>query len=47
MHAREFMLVDVVVLAIVIYALLGKAADLVARQLERATLAWHPAYRKS
>ncbi len=27
MHAREFMLVDVVVLAIVIYALLGKLAD--------------------
>lgn len=47
MHAREFMLVDVVVLAIVMYALLGKAADLVARQLERASLAWHPAYRKA
>lgn len=47
MHAREFMLVDVVVLAIVMYALLGKLADLSARFLERATLSWHPAYRKA
>ncbi|GLK55810.1 sulfonate transport system permease protein [Methylopila capsulata] len=44
MNAREFMLVDVVVLSIVIYALLGKLADSVARWLERATLSWHPAY---
>jgi ABC-type nitrate/sulfonate/bicarbonate transport system permease component len=31
MQAREFLLVDVVVLAILIYALLGKLADSVAR----------------
>jgi sulfonate transport system permease protein len=45
MQAREFMLVDVVVLAIVIYALLGKLADSAVRLLERACLAWNPAYR--
>ncbi|KTS27589.1 ABC transporter permease, partial [Methylobacterium indicum] len=45
MQAREFMLVDVVVLAILIYALLGKVADLATRRLERACLAWNPAYR--
>jgi len=46
MHAREFMLVDVVVLAIVIYALLGKVADSSVRLLERLCLAWHPAFQK-
>ena len=35
MQAREFMQVDVVVLSILIYALLGKLADSVARVLER------------
>ncbi len=45
MQAREFMLVDVVVLAILIYALLGKAADTATRLLERTFLAWNPAYR--
>ncbi len=38
MQAREFMLIDVVVLSILIYALLGKLADVVARALERACL---------
>ena len=47
MHAREFMLVDIVVLAILVYALLGKLADTTARLLERRTLAWNPAYRKA
>ena len=45
MQAREFMLVDVVVLAILIYALLGKAADSLTRLLERVFLSWNPAYR--
>jgi sulfonate transport system permease protein len=45
MQAREFLLVDVVVLAIVIYALLGKVADSVARLLERLCLSWHPAFQ--
>lgn len=47
MQAREFMLVDVVVLAIVIYAGLGKAADALTRLLERRFLAWNPAYRNA
>ncbi|GJE27355.1 ABC transporter permease subunit [Methylobacterium organophilum] len=45
MQAREFMLVDVVVLAILIYAALGKIADALTRQLERICLSWNPAYR--
>ena len=46
MQAREFMLIDVVVLSILIYALLGKLADSASRLLERATLSWHPAFQK-
>jgi sulfonate transport system permease protein len=45
MQAREFMQTDVVVLAILLYALLGKLADLVARLLERLCLPWHPAFQ--
>lgn len=45
MEAREFMLTDVVVLALVVYALLGKLADVAVRLLERATLGWHPAFQ--
>jgi sulfonate transport system permease protein len=44
MQAREFLLVDVVVLSILIYALLGKLADTTARLLERLCLGWHPAF---
>jgi sulfonate transport system permease protein len=47
MQAREFLLLDVVVLSIVIYALLGKAADTAARILERVCLSWHPAFQKA
>ncbi len=47
MQAREFMLVDVVVLAILIYAALGKLADSLTRALERACLSWNPAYRNT
>jgi sulfonate transport system permease protein len=42
MDAREFLRTDVVVLTIVIYALIGVAADSLARRLERRLLAWHP-----
>jgi len=45
MNAREFMQTDVVVLAIVIYALLGKTADVLVRLLERRLLAWNPSYQ--
>jgi sulfonate transport system permease protein len=46
MNAREFMLVDVVVFAILVYAALGKLADSIARLLERACLSWNPVYAK-
>jgi sulfonate transport system permease protein len=42
MSAREFMRTDIVVASIVVYALLGKWADLVAKQLERRLLMWQP-----
>ena len=45
MQAREFLLIDVVVLSILIYALLGKLADSFARLLERFSLQWHPAFQ--
>jgi sulfonate transport system permease protein len=46
MQAREFMQTDVVGLAILIYALLGKGADVAARALEYRFLAWNPAFQK-
>jgi sulfonate transport system permease protein len=46
MNAREFMLVDVVVFAILIYAALGKLADSAVHVLERLCLAWNPTYRQ-
>jgi sulfonate transport system permease protein len=45
MNAREFMQTDVVLLAIILYALLGKGADLLVIALERRLLSWHPAYQ--
>jgi sulfonate transport system permease protein len=44
MNAREFLQTDVLVLGILLYALLGKGADVAARLLERRLLAWHPSY---
>jgi sulfonate transport system permease protein len=44
MDAREFLRTDVIILTIVIYALIGVAADGIARFLERRLLAWHPNY---
>jgi sulfonate transport system permease protein len=44
MNAREFMQTDVVVACVVLYALLGKWADVAARWLERWFLAWHPSH---
>lgn len=46
MNAREFLMVDVVVLSILIYAALGKLADSIARLLERTCLSWNPAYKE-
>lgn len=45
MNAREFLQTDVVLVGILLYALLGKLADLAARALERRFLRWNPAYR--
>ena len=47
MQAREFLLVDIVVMSILIYALLGKISDSVTRLLERWCLAWHPAFQRA
>lgn len=44
MNAREFLQTDVVLVGILLYALLGKAADLFAHGLERRFLRWNPAY---
>jgi sulfonate transport system permease protein len=45
MNAREFLQTDVVLLGILIYAALGKLADMLTRSLERRALAWHPSYQ--
>lgn len=44
MNAREFLQTDVVVVAIILYALLGKLADVSAQWLEHIWLRWNPAY---
>ncbi|MDR1934033.1 MAG: aliphatic sulfonate ABC transporter permease SsuC [Candidatus Accumulibacter sp.] len=44
MNAREFLQTDVVLLGILLYALLGKLADVAARALERHWLKWNTAY---
>jgi sulfonate transport system permease protein len=45
MNAREFLQTDVVLVGVLLYALLGKLADLVARSLERGLLRWHAGYQ--
>ncbi len=47
MNAREFLQTDVVLVGILLYALLGKLADVFARGLERYWLRWHPGYQGS
>jgi sulfonate transport system permease protein len=46
MNARDFMQVDVIVVAIIVYAVLGKLADSAVRLLERWFLGWHDAFRR-
>ena len=46
MNAREFLQTDVVLVGILLYALLGKLADLLARGLEHWWLRWHPGYAR-
>ena len=45
MNAREFLQTDIVLVGILLYALLGKLADLFAKALERWWLRWHPGYQ--
>ena len=46
MNAREFLQTDIVLVGILLYALLGKLADVFARGLEQWWLRWHPGYQK-
>lgn len=46
MNAREFMQLDVVVLSIMLYALLGKLSDVTAKAAEKRFLKWHPSHQK-
>jgi sulfonate transport system permease protein len=47
MNAREFLQTDIVLVGILLYALLGKLADVLARALERGWLRWHPGYQSN
>lgn len=47
MNAREFLQTDIVLLGILVYALLGKLADMTARVLERRWLPWHPSQQET
>ncbi len=46
MNAREFLQTDIVLVGILLYALLGKLADVLAVALERFLLRWHAGYQK-
>ena len=43
--AREFMQMDIIVLTIVLYAILGKLSDVIAKICEKRLLKWNPAYK--
>lgn len=45
MNAREFLQTDIVLVGILLYALLGKLADMFAKGLESYWLRWHPGYQ--
>ncbi|WP_233505975.1 aliphatic sulfonate ABC transporter permease SsuC [Rhodoferax lacus] len=47
MNAREFLQTDIVLVGILLYAILGKLADLFARALEHYWLRWHPGYQNA
>jgi len=44
-NAREFMLMDVIVLSLLVYAVLGSLSDFIAGLLEKRLLRWHANYR--
>ncbi|QTD40279.1 ABC transporter permease subunit [Sporosarcina sp. Te-1] len=47
MTAQQFMQSDIIIITIILYALFGKAADLLARWGERKALRWNKAYAKN
>lgn len=47
MNAREFLQTDVVLVGILLYAILGKLADILAKGLEHYCLKWHSGYQKA
>lgn len=46
MTARELLQMDIVVLSIIIYAILGKLSDVVATLIEKIVLRWNPAFSR-
>lgn len=44
-NARELLRIDIIVLAILLYALAGWLADFITRKIEARVLRWHPAYQ--
>ncbi|WP_026691269.1 ABC transporter permease subunit [Alteribacter aurantiacus] len=46
MNARQFMQTEVIIVTIIIYALFGKLADVIAQMGERRALRWNPTYRE-
>lgn len=45
--AREFMQMDIMILSILLYAVLGKLSDVIASILEKKWLKWHPSFAES
>lgn len=45
-NARELLRIDIIVLAIILYAIAGWLSDLVTRLIERCLLRWHPSYAR-
>jgi sulfonate transport system permease protein len=46
MNAREFVRTDIIFVGLIVYSLLGLAADALVRKLESAALVWRPATQK-
>ncbi|EIJ78480.1 nitrate/sulfonate/bicarbonate ABC transporter permease [Bacillus methanolicus PB1] len=46
MTAQQFMQSDIIIITIILYALFGKLADLLARFGERKVLRWHKSYNR-
>ncbi len=46
MTARDFLRTDVIIVALIVYAILGLLADQIVRSIERAVLVWRPSFIK-